>query len=234
MLEVCVDTVQSAIDAARAGAQRIELCAALDVGGVTPSRSLIEAARSAVDVPMIVLIRPRSGDFQYDASERQQILSAADEAAQCGAQGLAVGALLADGQLDRSLLQQLRHAQPDIELVMHRAFDSCSNPTQALQQLVELGYDRILTSGGAAEVSSGCEALRQLRELAGELIEIIPGGGVTAHNAAQILRVTGCDQLHGSFRKPALPCPDSQFGTKRHVDPLAIACVRQILDRAGS
>ena len=226
MLEVCVDTVQAAVEACEAGAGRIELCSALDVGGVTPCQSLIRAVRSRVGCPLVVLIRPRTGDFVYDQSERDQSLESIHIALGCGADGVVVGALQSDNKLDLLALSAMRIAAAGFELVMHRAFDFVDDPRLAIDQLIEIGFARILTSGGrSGHVMNHVESLKHCIECAADRIVIMPGGGVTAANAVQLISATGCRQLHGSFRLPPVQLGNDGLGSNRAVDIAAVKLV---------
>lgn len=230
MLEVCVDTVSAADAACAAGAGRIELCSALDVGGVTPCQSLIQAVRRRITCPLVVLIRPRTGDFVYDESEREQAVESIHIALGSGADGVVVGALTAHDQLDLPYLNTMRLAAGEYQLVMHRAFDFAQQPTLAIDQLVELGFDRILTSGGpSGHVMSHVESLRRIIECAQQRIEVMPGGGVNATNAAALIQACHCRQLHGSFRLPSAHIDASSLGTHRGVDTLAVGAISAML-----
>lgn len=233
MLEVCVDTVQAAVAAYEAGAGRIELCSALDVGGVTPCQSLIRAVRRRIDCPLVVLIRPRTGDFVYDQSECEQSLESIHIALGCGADGVVVGALQADNKLDLLTLSAQRIAAAGFQLIMHRAFDFVDEPQLAIDQLIEIGFDRILTSGGpSGHVMNHLESLRDCIDYARDRIVIMPGGGVTTANAAQVLSATGCCQLHGSFRLPPVHLGNDGLGTNRAVDPAAVKLVSGLQPRS--
>ncbi len=204
MLEVCVDTIQGAIVAEKAGADRIELCSALELGGVTPSNALVSAVRQAIRLPLIVLIRARAGDFFFDEPERELMLAEAEQAIELGADGVAIGGLTHSGDLDLPLLQSAKAAVPKSQLVMHRAFDCTREPLRALEELIAIGFTRILTSGGPNAALDGVSALKFLNESADNRIEILPAGGVNADNAKQILTTCctrGYGQLHGSFRR---------------------------------
>jgi copper homeostasis protein len=208
MLEVCVDTILGAMVAEKAGADRIELCAALELGGVTPSNSFISAVRAAVQLPLIVLIRARAGDFFFDEQERDLMISEAKQAIELGADGIAIGGLASSHDLDLPLLRSARAALPTSQLVMHRAFDHVRDPLLALEELIAIGFTRILTSGGAKSALEGVLSLKLLNESAGNKIEILPAGGVNESNANQILTnccTRGHGQLHGSFRRAPLP-----------------------------
>ncbi len=201
MLEVCVDTIQAAMIAEKGGANRIELCSALELGGVTPSGPLISAVRRWTKLPLIVLIRTRAGDFFYEDLDRDLMVEEAKQALELGADGIAVGGLVASIDLDLTFLRSIVNALPKCQLVMHRAFDQVREPLFALESLVELGFTRILTSGGPDMAIDGVDALHRLCECAQGRIEILPAGGIGPANALEILTKSGADQLHGSFRE---------------------------------
>ncbi len=201
MLEVCVDTIQAAMIAEKGGANRIELCSALDLGGVTPSGPLISAVRRWIHLPLIVLVRSRAGDFFYEDLDRNLMVEEAKQALELGADGIAIGGLVASMDLDVTFLRSIVNALPKCQLVMHRAFDQVREPLLALESLVELGFTRILTSGGPNMAIDGVDALHRLCECAQGRIEILPAGGVGPSNALEILTKSGAEQLHGSFRE---------------------------------
>ena len=204
MLEVCVDTIQGAIAAQKAGADRIELCSALELGGVTPSGPFVSAVRREIQLPLIVLIRARAGEFVFDASEQELMIAEAKQAVELGADGVAIGGLVDSGDLDLKLLRSAAAALPKSQLVMHRAFDYVREPIQTLEQLIEIGFTRILTSGGRDTALKGVFELKQLVESARSRIEILPAGGIRSDNAMEILSgccTRGLGQLHGSFRQ---------------------------------
>ena len=224
MLEVCVDTIQAAILAEKAGADRIELCSALDLGGATPSGPLVSAVRRVIQVPLIVLIRSRTGDFLYEELECELMIQEAIQAIEYGADGIAIGGLIASRELNIPFLLAIVNALPKCQLVMHRAFDQISDPATALGKLIDLGFTRILTSGGREMAIDGLQNLCRLSEWARGRIEILPGGGVAPANAEIILAKSRSCQLHGSFRTPA-----NGKGTVRLPDPVAISQTKAIL-----
>ena len=223
MLEVCVDTIQAAILAEKAGADRIELCSALELGGVTPSGPHITGVRNAINVPLIVLIRSRAGDFLYQDLECERMLQEAKQAIELGADGIAIGGLMASRQLNIPFLRSVVNALPKCQLVMHRAFDLVREPAIALEKLVNLGFTRILTSGGPAMAIDGLPNLRNLSEWSRSRIEILPAGGVTAANAEEILAKSAARQLHGSFRM------SHENASVRYPDGAAIEQTKAIL-----
>ncbi|MFO1063295.1 MAG: copper homeostasis protein CutC [Pirellulales bacterium] len=207
-LEVCVDSIATAEIAAAAGADRIELCSVLSVGGVTPTASLIRHVVRAVSVPVIVLVRCKPGAFYYSSAEKLLMLDEIREAIEAGASGVAVGSLIRSNSssgdaidLDADFLSALTASAPgDCELVMHRAFDEVSDHAASLETLIQLGFTRVLTSGGRPTAIEGSDRLGALHRQAAERITILPGGGVRGKNAAELLKRTGCRELHGSFR----------------------------------
>ena len=221
MLEVCVDTVQAASIAVLAGAQRIELCERLSVGGVTPSASLISEVRKAVKVPLIVLIRSRAGNFEFSDDEIEQMIYESQHAIRLGADGVAIGGLLPGGSLDNLVAS----SQPKCELVMHRAFDGVRDPIQSIEDLIAIGFRRILTSGGPLRAIDGVNNLKKWNECACNRVELLPAGGVLASNALEILTGSQCRQLHGSFRMP-------NDGNQNNMlpDSIGVRTTRQILD----
>lgn len=201
ILEVCVGSVASAIAAREGGAARVELCSALEVGGVTPSLGLIQEVRAIEGLKLHVLIRPRGGDFLYDDTEvacmEQDIIAARNS----GVDGVVVGALTSDGDVDVAVCRRLIEAAEGMSITFHRAFDMCRYPLQALEDVIELGCHRLLTSGQAGTAQEGVMLLKQLVDIAGKRIIVMPGCGVSADNARFILDVTGADEIHASARR---------------------------------
>ena len=177
-LEVCVDSVESALAAARGGATRLELCANLILGGTTPSPALFDAVREATGLPVNVLIRPRFGDFLYTEWEYRIMCREVEEFARRGANAVVTGALLPDGSLDSEKMKGLMDAAEGISITLHRAFDVCRDPMETLEQAAGLGVDTILTSGRQADAWAGRALIGQL--LAAGRTEILIGGGVNA------------------------------------------------------
>lgn len=201
ILEICAGSVESAIAARDGGAQRIELCAALEVGGVTPSAGLIAEARKIEGVVLNVIIRPRGGDFLYNGYEAACMEQDIRTCKQLGVDGVVIGALTADGDIDTTLCKRLIAAADGMGVTFHRAFDMCRDPQKALEELISLGCDRVLTSGQAATAQAGIPLLKGLVEQAAGRIIIMPGCGVNSSNAAAILQATGANEIHASARK---------------------------------
>ena len=202
ILEICAGTLESAIAAARGGAQRVELCSALGEGGLTPSIGMIKTVREIPGLSLHVLIRPRGGDFVYSASDIECMTEDIHAATACGCDGIVIGALTPDGDIDTGTCRRLIEATggSGINITFHRAFDLCRDPLGALEQIIDLGGNRILTSGQAATAEQGIPMLKKLHEQAAGRLGILPGSGVTPANAARILKCTGCRELHASAR----------------------------------
>jgi len=198
-LEVCVEDAQGVAAAIAAGADRIELCSALDVGGLTPSAGLMQLARSA-PIPVYAMIRPRAGSFHFDSMDEQVMLADIDKVREARLAGVVLGASLPDGHLDTALLRRLVARADGLGLTLHRVFDLVPSPLRALDEAVELGFERILTSGGERHAAQALPLLKQLVEHGRGRISIMPGSGVNADNAAEILAATGAHEIHASCR----------------------------------
>jgi copper homeostasis protein len=199
--EICAVNIQSALAAQAAGAHRIELCSALDVGGLTPSPGLIRAAVRALRIPVNVLIRPREGDFCYNEAELKIMLDDVRFCREAGANGVVVGALDAAGNLDLPRLRALCAAAGSMEMVHHRAFDFTTDPALALEQLVDLGVRRVLSSGQAASAFEGRFLLQKLVNQANRRISVMPGSGISAANIREIAAVSGAHEFHFTGKK---------------------------------
>ena len=201
ILEICAGSVESAIAARDGGAKRIELCAALEVGGVTPSAGVIAEARKVDGLVLNVIIRPRGGDFLYNEYEVACMEEDIRTCKRLGADGVVIGALTAEGDIDKAVCKRLIEAADGMSVTFHRAFDMCRNPHEALEELISLGCDRVLTSGQAPTAEAGIPLLKQLVEQAVGRIIIMPGCGVNSKNAAMILQATEATEIHASARK---------------------------------
>lgn len=200
LFEACVDSLSSAINAESAGADRIELCANLQEGGVTPSFATIKLVIDQLKIPVNVLVRPRSGDFLYSDVEFEVIKQDVVVCREIGVKGIVVGLLTEDGEVDYSRTKQLMELAGKMSVTFHRAFDMTRDAEKALQSLINLGVDRVLTSGQESDVYKGIATLKKLVELAGSKIIILPGGGVTENNIKEVVEKTGAKEIHASAR----------------------------------
>ena len=204
LLEVCAGSLPSALAAESGGADRIELCTALDLGGLTPSPGCLKAVKRALSIPVRVLIRPREGDFCYSPMERELLCEDIRAARDLGADGIVSGALLTDGSLDLRTIEAMLQAAGPLPFTFHRAFDQCCEPLYALQKLQMLGVDCILSSGQAADAYAGRALLRRMvgnaRSGAGPRPCIMAGAGVSAQNIAMLLKQTRVGAVHLSAK----------------------------------
>jgi copper homeostasis protein len=242
-LEIAVSTPDEAVGAARAGADRLELCAALEVGGVTPSLGVFARVRELVAVPVWVLLRPRPGGFRYTRDEVAAMLCDAAAFLAAGADGLVFGALDEIGNIaDETCRRVADFAQGCV--AFHRAFDFTADPRTALDQLTELGFARVLTSGAKPTAAEGTVALAELVSLAAGRIAVMPGGGVRPDNVARLVRATGCAEVHAAARSSATDptllrnlnlavAMGAPAGYSAATDPDLVAGLRTELDQLG-
>jgi copper homeostasis protein len=232
-LEVCVDNVHGLAAALAGGADRIELCSALDVGGLTPSAGLLRAASSS-PVPVVAMIRPRGGDFCFDALETQLMLDEIDAVAASGLQGVVLGASTADGQLDTRTLERLvrRAADHGLGCTLHRAIDLCPDLAQATRLAIDLGFERILTSGGASSALGGMGGLRRCFDAAGGRIAIMPGAGLHAGNVELLRAQLPLTDVHASCSEPLPPASPQVLafgfdsGSRRQTSSTKVAALK--------
>lgn len=213
--EVCIDSVAGAMAAEAAGADRVELCANLHEGGTTPSLGMIQSVMKATALPLMVMIRPRGGDFCFDEHETRVMLRDVECLLPHQQIGFVIGALTSDGDIDQHIARQLVQTAEGHSVTFHRAFDLTRHATEALEQLIELGCDRVLTSGQSATVEQGIPLVRQLVQRAHGRIEIMAGAGIGPDNVARIIRETCVRQIHFSasshvespmeFSRPEVP-----------------------------
>lgn len=196
IFEICVDSVAGVAAAKAAGAARVELCASLLEGGITPSRGMIRRARTVSGIKLHVIIRPRGGDFLFDGDEFVAMEADIETAKAEGADGVVIGQLTADGRIDAARTRELMARARPLAVTFHRAFDMTPDPFEALETLVELGVDRVLTSGQEASVLEGLPLIRELVEKAGQRIIVMPGGGITARNAERIVTAARPREMH--------------------------------------
>jgi copper homeostasis protein len=201
LFELCAESVEAAQAAESGGADRIELCSQLSIGGVTPEIDLIAAAIRALSIPVHVLIRPRGGDFVYSPAEFSLMQRQIEQALRAGAAGIAVGVLLQDGRVDLQRSRELVELGRPMSVTFHRAFDETEDLTEALEAVIQTGADCLLTSGGAPDVLTGAESIARLHTQAGERLNIMAGGGLKLANLAEVVRRTGVSYLHGSLTR---------------------------------
>lgn len=201
-LEICAGSVASCIEAERGGASRIELCAALPEGGTTPSLGTVAVALERVEIPVFPIIRPRSGDFLYTQDEVDTMECDIRMFVDLGVRGVVIGALTPNGEIDCEVCRRLIDAAQGISVTLHRAFDMVCDYTKALEDAITLGFDRILTSGGAPNAFAGMQNISRLIEQADGRISIMPGSGIREDNIATIAWNTGAREFHASLRAP--------------------------------
>lgn len=199
LLEVCVDSPRGIVAAVEGGANRLELCSALALGGLSPSAGLVRLA-SAVEIPVFAMVRPRPGNFVFDASDEEAMLIEIDALRAAGMDGVVLGANRPDGTLDAALLSRLLERAKGMGTTLHRAFDLVPDLDDALDTAIALGFDRILTSGAQLTAWEGVDAIGSLDEKAAGRISIMPGSGITAANVADIVGGSAIREVHASCR----------------------------------
>lgn len=200
-MEICIDSVESAVTAESAGAGRLELCSALSEGGITPSAGLIELVRQNTSISMHVLIRPRGGDFLYSDSEFSVMRRDIDTAGEHGADGIVTGLLVRDGTVDLERTALLVEYASPMSVTFHRAFDMSRDPAKAMEDVITAGARRILTSGHARTAIEGAGTIKSLVTAAGNRIQIMPGGGINEYNIALLATSTAAKEYHMSARR---------------------------------
>ncbi|MBP3270583.1 MAG: hypothetical protein J6L98_07880 [Bacteroidales bacterium] len=201
-LECCCTDADEAAEAQAGGAGRVELCEDLLCGGVTPSKENIEATLAAVTIPVNVLVRPRGGDFVYDEDEVKSMEESIKMCREIGVNGVVIGALRSDGSIDKATCERLIQAADGLQVTFHRAFDECSDPSRALDDIIGLGCHRLLTAGHAGNVNEGKAMLKELQERVDGRIIIMAGSGVRPGNIDSIEALTGIREFHSSSHGP--------------------------------
>ena len=196
LLEICCGSLDDAIEAEAGGADRVELCASLFFGGLTPSIGSITEAVRRLQIPVIAMIRPRGGGFCYTEPEFAAMVADAEAAIAQNVAGLVFGILTPDGKIDRARTKRLREIAGTRDAVFHRAFDVTPDPFGALEELIDLGITRVLTSGQEDTVPEGLDLIKRLVDRAGDRIQVMPGGGIKPHNFHDVIVKTGCRQIH--------------------------------------
>ena len=214
-LEVCLDSAESAVIADKAGADRVELCENLFGGGTTPSAGTIKIARESVNLGLHVIIRPRPGDFCYTDTEFRVMLEDIRYCREMGVDGVVIGILNPDGTVDKERNAALVKEAGDMSVTFHRAFDVTADPYQALEDIIELGCDRILTSGQEATVIEGADLIRDIIGKAAGRIIIMPGGDITERKLQRVIEMTGAPEYHiyldWEQRSVMKHCPDHVY-----------------------
>jgi copper homeostasis protein len=247
LLETIVSSLDDARAAAAGGADRFELCSAMPLGGLTPSIGTLYAIKAEVEVPVMCMIRPREGGMAYTEGEIPAMEMDAEAALEAGAEGLVFGFLTPEGAVDMyrcgRFLKACSLVAPGRQWVFHRAFDVTADPHTALEQLIDLGFTRVLTSGRAPSAMDGLDEIRRTVEQADGRIEVLPGGGIRPENVDELVRRTGVDQVHlwitrrasdpSAGRNPRIrfgvdaPASETEYRT---VDGQAVRALRRRLD----
>jgi copper homeostasis protein len=199
-IEIATTDFVTTESAVKGGADRIELCSAIAEGGLTSSYGHIKKCRENFDLPILPIIRPRSGDFLYTEEEFDLMLTDVKLCKELGCNGVVTGFLLKDGSIDRKRIETVVHLAYPLEVTFHRAFDRCKDPFVAVEALIEAGCKRILTSGQKLKAPDGLDLIRKLVVAARERIIIMPGSGLTPTNIQQVAEVTGAKEFHGALR----------------------------------
>jgi copper homeostasis protein len=200
IIEIATSDFETTKSAVEGGADRIELCANLAEGGTTPSYGTVLQCREKFSVQFYPIIRPRGGDFLYTGDEFDSMLNDVKLFKQLGCEGVVIGLLNSDGSIDVARTARLVEAAYPLGVTFHRAFDRCNNPVEAMEQLIEIGCERILTSGQQPSVVDGVAVVAELNKKAADRIVIMPGSGVRADNIKMLAEKTGCTEFHSSLR----------------------------------
>lgn len=200
VLEIAANSLGSALSAQDGGADRVELCANLGDGGTTPSYGTLEITRDRLRIPLYVLIRPRTGDFCYDAGEIDVMLRDIEICAKVGCDGVVVGALDAQGDVDETVCRALIAAAGQLGVTFHRAFDAARDEVRALETIIELGCERVLTSGGEANALAGAERIAGFVKQAGSRLHVMAGAGLDASNIREVAFRSNAREFHGSAK----------------------------------
>ncbi len=223
LFEVCCGCLEDAYNAEKGGADRIELNSALFLGGLTPGVGLLKEVKKHIKIPVMCMLRPREGGFCYTEFDYKTILAEAEALIEAGADGIVFGFLTEDGKVDinrsKELISLIKSKNEKTQIIFHRAIDLVPDVLKALKELIDLGVDRVLTSGQKASAFEGKDTIRKMQEFAGNKIEILPGGGINKDNAKMLIEYTGVSAVHASARserldKSGLLNPEIFFGGK--------------------
>lgn len=241
ILEVCVDSFDSMDTAMKAGADRIELCSALELGGLTPSYGLMEKASACKDVEVFVMIRPRAGDFLYSEEEFDVMKRDVLKAKELGLTGIVTGILLSDGSIDLKRMKELVTLSHPLPVSFHRAFDDAQEPDRQISDLIDMGVIRILTSGMEESAWEAPDYLKSLQDTFGDQITIMPGAGIRPENIRMLAEKTGCSSFHMSGKSRSESKMEyradlerrksaSEIYSNNYADYEKIRSVREVLD----
>ncbi len=231
--ELCAESLEACLAAKAGGADRIELCRDLSVGGLTPDTATLRRAVAGTDLPIHVLLRPTADTFEGTPTIVTAIRHSLRDASRCGAAGVVLGLLRADGRVDVEQTRALVAMAAPLPVTFHRAFDAAANLEEALEAVIASGCVRVLTSGGAPDVLRGAARIARLREQAGNRIEVMAGGGLTLNNALEVARTTGLKQFHASLRpKDRRTTPSSSPGDEQEGFRRRIASMVRVLSQA--
>jgi copper homeostasis protein len=216
LLEISVETLEAALAAQRGGADRVELCGNLSIGGVTPSVEMMRAVRNQLHIPIFGMIRPRGGEFVYSEAEFAEMKLSIGEAKQARIDGVVLGILTKDRLVDIKRMRELVAIARPLPATFHRAFDDCANLQDALEAVMQTGASRILTSGGAKSALEGAAILAELAAAAGSRITIVPGAGISASNIATVAKETRAKEFHSGLGTvlPYGSCDYQKFKTE--------------------
>ena len=235
-LEICAGSLRSALAAQAGGANRIELCDNLAVGGTTPSYGMIKTCKSLLDIPVFPIIRPRGGNFVYSDEEFEVMKQDVICCAELGCEGVVLGILATDGGIDIERCTELVELAGNMEVTFHRAFDRCNDQEKGLEDIIALGCNRILTSGVAIYAEDAIPELKRLVDQAGNRIIIIPGSGITDQNFLKIATETGAFEFHSTAKNKAVSGfeknANDDFGNidMYETNPAKVAKMRKILN----
>ena len=234
-VEICIDHISSALAAQAGGAARIEVCGALDLDGITPSYGLVEQCVALGDLAVMMLIRPHAGGFCYGAAEVATIRRDIQVAHELGVHGVVIGVLQEDGRIDREACLRLIEAARPLSVTFHRAFDLTPDPLEAFDTLLDLGVDRLLTSGQAHCARDGAAVIRALVQRAGTALHVMAGAGIRAVDVQPLVRATGVRELHASASvrgEPSEHCPAAHLvrATRETRSELVRALVEALRD----
>lgn len=199
-LEVCIDSLETALIAEKAGADRIELCGDLSVGGITPNLKLISEISENIQIPIMMMVRPRRGNFNYSDEEFNSMKDSIKLAKKHKFQGVVIGLLDHIGNIDKVRTKQLLELSRPLEVTFHRAFDQCNNPIESLSYLIDIGIDRLLTSGQENVAIEGVKLISKLVSIAQKNIIVMPGSGISSDNINKLMLSTNAKEFHGSFK----------------------------------